>query len=272
MRTICIFILVLFITGSIRAQQASPRYQLIKTIKGDFIDFNIDNLGNIYAFNSGNQLKKLSVRGDSLGIYNEVRRFGKVYSIDASNPLRVILFYRDFGTIVILDRFLNIRTTINLRSLNMFQVRAICQAYDNGIWVYDEQEARLKKISEDGVVASMSGDFRIFMDPVPMPAAMTDQDKLVYLYDPEKGLFTFDYFGSLKNKVALTGWKDFQVLEGRAFGRKENNILQYMPGSLDLKEEPAPALLLGLAKLQISRDYLYCLRNGAIEIYAIKND
>ncbi|MEO6914819.1 MAG: hypothetical protein ABI151_03485 [Chitinophagaceae bacterium] len=254
------------------AQQAPSRYQPVKTIKGDFIDFNIDNLGNIYAFNSENQLKKLNAKGDSLGVYNEVRRFGKVYSVDASNPLRVILFYRDFGTIVILDRFLNIRATINLRNLNIFQVRAVCQAYDNGIWVYDEQEAKLKKITEDGVVASQSGDFRIFMETVPMPATMTDQDKLVYLYDPDKGLFTFDYFGSLKNKVALKGWKDFQVIDGRAFGRKDNNIVQYMPGSLDLKEEPAPTLLAGIRKLQISRNYLYCLRNGMIEIYSIKND
>lgn len=249
----------------------ADHYTLAKRIPGDYVDFSIDNLGNIYAINSGNQLKKLSTSGDSLAVYNDIRRFGKLYSIDASNPLRIVLFYRDFGSVVILDRFLNIRNTINLRALNIFQVRAVCQSYDNGIWLYDEQEARLKKVSEDAVLSSQTSDFRTFLDVIPFPNSVADQDKLVYLYDPEKGLFIFDYFGTLRNKVPLTSWRDFQVLDGKTYGRKDNKILQYAPGSLDLKEEAVPQIVAGIDRLWISRDYLYCLKKGTIEIYRISH-
>lgn len=247
------------------------RFTAVRTVGKDFVDFTTDNLGNIYALTSNNQLKKIGIKGDSLGVFNDVRKYGKLFSVDASNPLRLVLFYRDFGIIVLLDRFLNLRTTINLRALNIFQVRAICQSYDNGIWIYDEQEARLKKVNEEGVVSSQSSDFRMFLDQLPVPQFMSDENKLVYLYDPLMGLFTFDYYGTLKNKVGLLGWKDLQVLEGRLYGRKENRLVQYAPGSLDLKEESLPGLLNDVDKLQIGRDFIYCLKQGSIAVYAIKS-
>ena len=32
-------------------------------------------------------------------------RYGKIAYIDVSNPLKILLFYQEFGTIVTLDRF-----------------------------------------------------------------------------------------------------------------------------------------------------------------------
>lgn len=241
---------------------------LVKTIAGSFTDFTTDNLGNIYTLDRNNLLKKLRANGDSAGVFNEVRRFGKVSYVDAANPLKVLLYYQDFGTVVVLDRFLNIRNTINLREKNLFQVRAICQSYDNGIWLYDEQDARLKKLNDDGDVISQSADFRLFMETVPSPVRIVDQDRLLYLYDPDKGLFIFDYFGTLKNKVALLGWQDFQVINGKVFGRKNNLIQQYQPGTLALKEQAPAGMPAAMLKMIISTGFIYCLTNGGLDVYA----
>jgi hypothetical protein len=241
----------------------------ISSIQGDIVDFTVDNLGFVYVLNSNNQLKKLGINGDSIGVFNNVRQYGKVEMIDATNPLRILLYYRDFGNVVTLDRFLNMRNTINLKKLNFFQVRAISQAYDNGIWIYDEQEARLKHLKEDGGLMGQSSDFRQVMEAAPSPVRIIDQDRLVYLYDPEKGLFVFDYFGTLKNKVALLGWEDFQVVNGKAFGRKAGIIQQYEPGTLSLKEQALPAILTGIVKIKISPRYLYCLGTNVINVYAL---
>ena len=143
---ICCFLSPLFLHSQ------EEKFSLVRTVGKDFVDFTADNLGNIYGLTSGNQLKKIGLNGDSLAVFNDVRKYGKLFSVDASNPLRLVLFYKDFGIIVLLDRFLNLRTTINLRTLNIFQVRAICQSYDNGIWLYDEQEAKLKKLNEEGII------------------------------------------------------------------------------------------------------------------------
>ena len=240
----------------------------VATIQGDIIDFTVDNLGNIYIINRNNQLKKINLKGDSLGIFNDLRQYGKVSFIDATNPLKLLLFYKDYGNIVTLDRFLNVRNTIQLRKANIFQVSAISQSYDNGIWLYDEQAARLKRMNDEGGIIDQSADFRLFMDAVPSPLFIVDQDRLVYLYDPEKGLYIFDYFGTLRNKVALLGWEDFQVQGGKVFGRKKTTIEQYQPGTITLKEQVLDSTLSGVIKMKVTLNNLYCLKDGVIKVYA----
>jgi hypothetical protein len=259
-------ILCIAILATSRAQQDSLKQ--VATIQGDIIDFTVDNLGNIYIINRDNQLKKLNLKGDTLGVFNDLRQFGKVYSLDATNPLKLLLFYKDYGNIVVLDRFLNVRNTIHLRQANIFQVSAISQSYDNGIWLYDEQAARLKRMNDDGNIVDQSADFRSFMEAVPSPLQIVDQDRLVYLYDPEKGLYVFDYFGSLRNKVALLGWEDFQVLGGKVFGRKKTTIEQYQLGTISLKEQVLNSILTGVVKMRMSISNLYCLKDGVIKVYA----
>lgn len=250
------------------AQYDTASLRLVRTIKGDYIDFTADNLGNLYVLTRDNQLKKTNQNGDSLSVYNDVKRYGKLYSIDAANPLKLLLYYKDFGTIVVLDRFLNVRTTINLRQNNIFQVKAVSQSYDNGIWLYDEQEARLKKLNDEGNTIDQFADFRQFADTAPSPVKIVDHDRLLYLYDPGSGLFIFDYFGTLKSKIALLGWQDFQVVGDKVIGRKNTVLQQYRPGSLSLQEYPLSGKLTHVDKMIISTGYLYCMQNGFIHVYS----
>ncbi|MEO6316862.1 MAG: hypothetical protein ABIU63_06305 [Chitinophagaceae bacterium] len=218
---------------------------------------------------SNNQLKKVSGNGDSIAIFNDVRKYGKVFSIDAGNPLKILLYYRDFGTIVVLDRLLNIRTTIDLRKQNIFQAKAICQSYDNGVWVYDEGEAKLKRISDDGSIIDQTGDLRLQLEEAPSPAFIEDHDRLVYLYDSSKGLLVFDYFGTLKNKLAFTGWQDFQLAGKYIVGRKGVLLVRYQLASFSLEEKLLPGILNDTDKIRISGDHLFCLRGGWLYIYSL---
>jgi hypothetical protein len=240
----------------------------LKTIEGNIVDFTVDNLGNIYTISSNNQLKKLNANGEQIAVYNDIRRYGSIYSLDASNPLKLLLYHKNFGTIVILDRFLNVRNTVDLRKLNIFQVKAIGQSYDNGIWVYDEQEAKLKKLDDEGNLVSESADLRLLLDSLPSPVQIIDQDRLVHLYDPEKGLFVFDYYGAIKNKVPLTGWTDVHVINGSVIGRKDGMLMQYKPGSLSLQEQDLKQVLSSVSKVKISINTLYCLQKGLINVYS----
>src|SRR5687767_14903264 len=133
----CILIFTLLAAGSTMAQQDSL-FRFEKSFEGSVADFTVDNLGNMFLLYQNGQLKKLRSNGDSMGVFNNVRRFGKLHSVDVSNPLKVLLYYKDFSTIVILDRFLNERSTLDLRRQNLLQVKTIGQAYDNSIWIFDE--------------------------------------------------------------------------------------------------------------------------------------
>ncbi len=264
---VLLLICLLIAAGSMAQRDSS--LQLVQTISGGYTDFTVDILGNIFLLDSNNQLKKLSPAGDSIAIFNDVRSYGKVYSIDAGNPLKILLYYRDFGTILILDRLLNTRTTINLRKQNIFQAKAICQSYDNAIWVYDEGEAKLKRIGDDGNIIDESGDFRLQLDEAPSPSFIEDHDRLVYLYDSSKGLLVFDYFGTLKTKLPFTGWQDFQLAGKFMVGRKGIVLERYQLSTLQVEEKILPAILTNTDKIRIAIDRLYCLRNGRLYIYSL---
>ncbi|MBD0332705.1 MAG: hypothetical protein ICV66_08615, partial [Chitinophagaceae bacterium] len=61
------------------------------------MNLGVDNLGNLYVVTPTDQLKKFNSNGDSISVYNDVKRFGKLHSLDVSNPLKIILFYKDFS-------------------------------------------------------------------------------------------------------------------------------------------------------------------------------
>jgi len=252
------------------ASGAASSFLLTRTLAPDAVDFTVDNLGNIYVLTRYNQLKKLSPNGDSLAVFNDVRRYGKIATIDATNPLKILVYYREFTTIIELDRFLNIVNTIDLRKQNILQAKAVALAYDNNTWVYDELEARLKRIADDGSLVDQTTDFRQLFDSVPDPAVIRDQGGFVYLYDPAKGVYVFDHYGALKTHIDLPGWQDFDVLDKSLLGRDNNKFYRYQPGTLDMKEEPVPAAYQGATRIRLAPAVIYVLKNTGLEVYSSK--
>jgi hypothetical protein len=251
-------------------QQTLAAFTLTLTLSQDIVDFTVDNLGNIYVLTSDNQLKKLGPKGDSLAVFNDVRRYGKITRIDVTNPLKILVYYREFTTVIELDRFLNIINTVDFRKQNILQAKAVALAYDNNIWVYDELDARLKRIGDDGSLVDQTTDFRQLFDSVPEPTIICDQGGLVYLYDPAKGVYIFDHYGTLKTHLDLRGWQDFDVIGKNLLGRDNERLYRYEPGTLNMLEEPIAAEYRGATHIHITPAILYVLKKTGLEVYAKK--
>jgi len=268
MRLICVLYFIGISFGSMA--QTDSFFVRNKIILGEFSDFTVDNLNYIYLFTQAGQLKKLKPNGDSMAVYNNVRRYGKMYSIDVSNPLKVLLYFKDFGTVVVLDRLLGQRDVLDLRRSGLLQVKAISLAYDNGYWVFDEQEGKMKHLNESGAIIDQFTDFRLLFDSMPSPQVITDQNKNLYLYDESKGIYIFDYYGAFRRKIPYTGWKDFMVINNLVFGRTEKTLFRYDPAALDLKQYPISSGMADALKIKITPDNLYVLRPDRLEIYSYK--
>jgi hypothetical protein len=267
--TISVLFLVSCLNSFSQASKTDSLFVLKKSIRGIFSDFTIDNLGNLYLVNQSGQLKKLSAAGDSLAVFNNVRQYGKIDLMDVTNPLKLLLYFKDFGTILILDRFLNTRGIVDLRKQQLFQVRAIGQSYDNNIWVFDELENKLKRIGEDGRVLDQSTDFRLLFDSTPSPQYIIDQNRQLYLYDSLKGVYLFDYYGAFKNRIQLKGWSEFTVIANTLYGRDAGMLYKYEPGTLNLQQYAIPSAMRDAKKIKFARDNLYLLRDDRLEVYAI---
>ena len=260
-----LFTILIFIPFFGKGQDSS--FALIGKSPGKYSSFAVDNLGNLYLLSTENQLKKLGAKGDSMGVYNDVKRFGKLYSINAINPLKTLLFYKDYRTVVVLDRLLNAVNTIDLRARNILQVRAVAPSYDNNIWVFDEQQSILKKIGEDGRVLSETSDLRIALGVAPIPVEIFDQNGFVYLYDPANGMFVFDYYGSLKTRIALLDWQNVQVLGNTIVGTVGNKLMTYTTGTLNIKETNLPEFFQHSRHMEIMPLGIYVLTDDGVSIY-----
>src|SRR5207302_8233347 len=167
----------------------------------------VDNLDNLYVLSSTNQLKKFNAQGDSVGVYNQVKRFGKLSTIDVTNPLKLLLFYKDFSTVVTLDQLLTLRASLDLRRNNIIQTSAVGLSYDGNFWLFDEYENKLKKLDEQGTLLLETPDFRTLFPDAIRPQQVIDQNGMVYLYDPKVGVYLFDHYGAFKKKLPITGWQ-----------------------------------------------------------------
>ena len=245
-------------------------FRFQRAINYPIVSFAVNNLGELYIINTNNQLKKLNEKGDSVGVFNQVTKYGKLTYVDAQNPWKTILFYENFSTIVLLDKYLNVVTNINLRKQNIFGVKTVASSYDNNIWLFDEQENKLKKIDDAGKVLMETVDFRLLFDSVPSPVQIVDRDGFVYLYDPKKGVYVFDYYGSFKNKIPFLNWKNIAVIEKSLYGFDDTYLYSHSLGSLDLKRYPLPATFKNYTSLRVGTNKIYFLKDSNLQIYFLQ--
>lgn len=265
-----IFVIIAIIISQYAVAQTDSVFQLVKTITTNVAGIAVDNLDNIYILTSTGQLKKLDSNGDSLAVYNNVKRYGKLYSVDVTNPLKLLLFYKDFSTLVLLDRQLSVRTTIDLRRYNILQASAVALSYDNNIWVFDSYNNKLKKINEEGNLLLETPDFRMLFNTSVVPQQIIDQNGLVYIYDTAQGIYAFDYYGTFKRKIPITGWTNIRVINNTIFGMVNHTIQAYDMNTLLHYQQPLPAPLQLFDKYMIGNNKLYATGNNTLSIYSYR--
>lgn len=262
---VAIFFLFAFVMTA--HTQNDTAFRLIKSYRGEISDAAIDNLDNVYILTATDQLKKYNSNGDSLAVYNNVRRFGRVSTLDVSNPLKVLMYYKDFSSIVILDRLLGVRSTIDLRKSNMLQVTAIGQAYDNNIWIFDAYDYKLKKIDEDGKMLLETPDLRMVFNQAVAPQQIIDNNKQVYLYDTASGVFVFDNYGSFKRKLPITGWSSISIVDKQVVGIGSQSVQSYNITSLLQSQQKFPGNFTPYYRYNISNNKLLALSKEGLHIY-----
>ena len=219
--------------------QEDSSFTLVRTYTGDIADAAVDNLNNLYIVSSVGQIKKFTPVGDSV-VSDNIKRYGKLYSLDATNPLKLLLFYKDFSTIIILDRFMANIATIDLKRMNILQPDAIGLSYDNNIWVYDEYDGKLKKIDEQGNQLLETPDFRNLFNLSIAPQRIINDNGFVYIADTANGVFVFDNYGSFKKKIPLVSWQNIAINNNKVITFNKEIITVFNTSTLMQTQQKAP--------------------------------
>ena len=250
----------------VTVSQVIISFIIVTSIATNAIFLTTDYLGNSYYITEANSLEKIDSAGTLLFTYNQ-NLYGKLQFVDASNPLKIILSYPDYGTLVIVDNTLSEIGTISLRQNNILSYRAVCfSPVDNNIWIFDEQDFKLKKFDRNNNTLIESSDMFSLIGKAIQPLCMQEHNQYLYLSDPSEGIIVFDIYGTYYQTLPFKGISKFQVRNDQLFYRHENTLRSYHLTTLEEKEIPLPDST-EVIDARIEKNRLYLLTKNDLKIY-----
>lgn len=193
----------------------------------------VDPQGNIYAVNDAT-LYKYAPDGSLLHSYNN-NLLGHIFSIDVDNPLKIMLFYREAGTILFLnDKLSPIGNSVDLFSKELTTITLATYSTKNELILYDESNTDL--IFLDFYFREKERIHYDFQDLHPIQLKDVNE-KSIIMQDPEQGFFFFDNFGTFITGSATILDQPAQIIDGGIVYVKDNYLNIYNFWRLDLQRQ-----------------------------------
>mgnify|MGYP000853867271 CR=1 FL=1 len=227
--------------------------------------FSTDPIGNIYVIKGNNALVKYNPQGDSIGFFNEIKK-GKIAQIDASNPLRILLFYNDFGNILVLDNVLSLKSTIKLNNLGLVNVPCIANSADGSAWLLDPSGMLLKINSKPEI--SFTTSLRNVLEKAIDPIYMLEYDRSLYVVDSTDGIYKFDQFGLYKTHYPFQT-KELQLFNSYLVYYAAPFLISYNTLTLQENKILLPDVQ-NIIQARVERNLLYILRKDSLDIYSLE--
>lgn len=148
---------------------------------------------------------------------------GHLLRVDLRNPLRMVLFYSDFNTAVLLDNQLNEIQRIPFAEKDPALLVTACGlASQNRLWLYDSLTLRL------GLYDLNSGKTTFITQPIPRPVTYASDFNDFYWID-EKGIYyTCNVFGRMVTVGRVATGDGLQLENGRIW-RVDGTSIRFFP-------------------------------------------
>ena len=264
--TVIIFFFIVSQTFSQPIAQ-QKEWQIFK--KNDNVNcrlFETDALGDIFVVTTRNEILKFDDTGYFEGSYAN-KKFGTVTSIDATNPFKLLMYFGDFQTILLIDKLLNPIVTIPLSNYSTVQPQGVCVSDDGSIWIYDAGARQFFKFTLDNNTVSLAGTFPINNSNQFNCEQMVVNNSGIYINDKQKSIFRFDLFGRLIEQLDIRNAVHFQIIDNAIYYTDPTGFYVY---SLNTKTKTLINMPDGIETTQVKRvqkNKLYVQRGGSIDVY-----
>jgi len=261
-------ILFIFIAvGFVQAQQPDTlRFQRAIPALAAFVTS--DNLSNTYLVSPENAIVKYDTLGRKVAVFTN-KRLGQAAFIDASNPLKILVWYPDFQTVLWLDRTLTEMGRLSFSKLGYYSVRCVAMAFDGNIWAFDDAISKAVKLGLDGSVLQESPPLNIYFPKRFSATRIRDSGQYVCLSDPIAGLCTLDQYANLQDVHSTMRIQDFEM-EGSWMFYLDKDILylQNMGHLLQLKLPLPKGVAEKGAATWLGKQCIYWQNGAQLEQYA----
>jgi hypothetical protein len=240
--------------------------ELIQTINipVDFIQ--TDNLGNIYVVKDF-RITQFDRNGRQLFVFEDYSA-GKISHLDVTDPMKIIVYYKDFMVVRLLDKTLSELSSFRLNNIGFDMVEVIAHTRDRRFWIYNQSDFKLKKIDDSGNVINESELFNILFREAVSPAKIIEFEGVVYLNDPKNGVYVFDQFGTFIRKIPVKGIDQYQLMQDKLLYFDGTNLSSYDLRRLDETMMELPEIE-GLKGAAIQKARLYMHTRNQVFIYRL---
>jgi hypothetical protein len=196
------------------AQEGANPWKLLYRVERPVELLAADPLGQVYVVTPQQELIQYNSRGAVAYNYQNFRH-GKLGWVDAGNPLNILLYYPEFGHIIVLDRTLSEIAQLNLPEQGFWDAPVAGRSADNQIWIYDPVQTLIRKINIRGEMMASGQPLFLLLPQPPQPVWILEQNQEVFMYDPELGVLVFDPFGQYVRTVPLGAAEGVPILGER---------------------------------------------------------
>jgi hypothetical protein len=226
-----------------------------------------DRTGNIYFLSRNHSLVRIDSLGRPLGTFSPQTR-GRIASIDAWNPMKILLFYQDRQELLLLDRFLRPISNTTLTDINYTGTAKVAAlANDDNFWLFDETNLTLSKLALNLRKVVIETPLNLILDKERFDVKqLQEYQNMVYLLDAN-GIFVFDNLGNYKKKLPISGISSIGFLNNELYF-VQNNTLHFIDLYTSKKRtiQLSKPFLTALA----SQGHLYMFSPKQLDIYSIK--
>ncbi|HRP59585.1 MAG TPA: hypothetical protein PK833_04765 [Vicingus sp.] len=174
--------------------------------------FTTDQTGSYYEITS-NQIFKTGKNGQRQFTYSN-NILGEISSVDVSNPMKIIVFFKEFSKVVVLDNTLTEQGgVLDLNEVSLEETSLVCSSYNNGVWYYNPIKYQLTRIENTTNITNTSANISTLLNINIQPNFLVEFNNKVYLNDPTNGILVFDIYGTYIKTIPIFGLTSFQVKE-----------------------------------------------------------
>lgn len=258
---------VIFISVFISVAFTSD-FTLVKSIPTQANFITTDNLGNCYVIKE-DVLEKYDKDGNFLRNFSN-KSLGKISSADVSNPMKILVFYKDFSKIIFLDNTLSQNgNIISLEELGFPQSHLVCSSHNNGVWIYTPQNFELIRLDEDLKKQEQTGNINQIIPAGEKlnPNFLIENNNKVYLNNSESGIFIFDVYGTFYKNVPIKNLESFQTVSDNIVFSTTRFIKNFNTKTLVEDSVALPAVAISA---RVEKSNLYLQTEKSVAIYSAK--
>ncbi|HXB10626.1 MAG TPA: hypothetical protein VNZ45_01460 [Bacteroidia bacterium] len=242
-------------------------YALISKIPLDGGSFTTDNLRNIYVY-TNNSIKKYDTHDALLYSYSD-KSYGTITSVDVTDPLKIMVFFKDFPEVIFLDNTLSLNgTAIGPSNLGFPFTTLACISHDNGAWLFDAQNLQLVRIDLNLNVTQKTGSLMQLLGFPVNPNYLLEYNDYVYMNDTAQGILTFDAYGTYYKTIPIKGLTAFELRGDDLFYTCKGIIHTFHLKTIMEELTPMPDSLATIGRIE--KNMVFEGYKDTVRIYSVK--